>query len=290
MKVNNGDVKYKVNIVPLPILIVGGLTTKDRYARIYEITVDLVVSDPTLFIHGYRLGRDPVNLAIRKVKSSLQDYASRVEHDNLVSFNRPKDAWNDALCRDTGMKVTQMSQWNLRDDPKREELSAIQQEAQKNMFSMMINAEIQKLEDSFERERDSVKRLYERLEQEKQKGFEREEETRQNMHQLYNRLRSTAAQELTDILRERIRDTFERGKPIDEVAEESLKLLNAFHESLNRGSVVDSTLSNEHIASKNGSVLGEDTTFESDLKTDPSMFTPPNLKDLSGATQNEAGQ
>ncbi len=60
-----------------------------------------------------------------------------------------------------------------------------------------------------------------------------------------------AAEEVTAILQERIRDTFETGKQVDEVAEDSLKLLNAFHEGLQRGRVVDSTLSSGSNTSTN---------------------------------------
>lgn len=58
----------------------------------------------------------------------------------------------------------------------------------------------QKLGDKLERERDALKREYERREQRKQNEFEHEEEMLRHMHDLRYRLRETAAQELTDIL------------------------------------------------------------------------------------------
>src|SRR5438132_12605899 len=122
------------------------------------------------------------------------------------------------------MRVLQISHWSLRDDPKRKEIDAVVKEAERNKVSVTKKAEIQKLEERLERERDSD-----------QRAFEREQETMEHMHKLHLELRETAARELTDILRERIRYTFERGTPIDEVAEDSMRLLNAFHESLQRG-------------------------------------------------------
>ncbi len=113
------------------------------------------------------------------------------------------------------------------------------------------------------------------------------------MFDLHYQLRVAAAQELKEILRERIRDTFDRGKPIDDVAEESLKLLNAFHDSLRRGYVF-STLSNGSSTSANGTSSDantissdEDTTTEHEATTDP-LNVPPNMRDLSGTKQKEA--
>jgi len=276
MKVYNGDVIYWVSLVHQSIPVVGSLSTKDKYIRIYDFTIDLVVSDPVLFIRGYRLGKDPVNVAIESFKYGLQRYAAGIEHDKLSNF-RPSDAWNNSLRERTGMKLIKISQWNFRDDPKRAEVSALQQEAEKIKLSFTIKAEIQKLEDSHERERDR-----------QQREHEREEETQQHMHRLHMMLRDTAAEELTAILRERIRYTFETGKQIDEVAEDSLKLLNAFHEALQRGRVVDTTLSSGSSTSTNGAsseagaISGdEETAIERDPNTDPVIYTQSDVTDLS---------
>jgi hypothetical protein len=151
------------------------------------------------------------------------------------------------------------------------------------LASITTQAEVQKLKDKLERERDAERR-----------DFEREQETRQHMHQLHVRLRETAAVELTDILRERIRDTFERNGSIHEVAEDSMKLLNAFHESLHRGSVVDSTLMSGPTTSQkdtsfeidtNSSV--EETIIKRDITTG-SISIPSKIRDLSDMGQKEA--
>ena len=59
------------------------------------------------------------------------------------------------------------------------------------------------------------------------------------MHELHMTLREIAAEELKAILRDRIREAYDRDEEISEIAEESMKLLNAFHESLQRGAIVD---------------------------------------------------
>ncbi len=295
MRVNNGHIIYKVKIVRVPVPIVGSLITRDKYVRIYDITVDLVVSNPVLFVQGYQLGKDPIKLAIEKFKSSLQEeYASRTEHDKLVGFSRPRDVWNNDLHVDIGVMIMQISWHNLREDPKRDEAASIQREAENKKKSITTQDEIQKLEDTFERERDTLKREHERGEKRRQNEFEREEKMLRHVHDLHYRLRETAAQELTDILRERIRYTFERDGSINEVAEDSLKLLNAFHESLHKGSVVDSTLSNGSSANVKGTSpdadtisRDEDTTIEHEATTDP-LNVPPNMSDLSGTKQKEA--
>ena len=360
MKVDNGDVIYWVNIIPQPVPVVGSFTTLDNFVCIYDMILDLVVGDPVLFAQGYRLGKDPVHLAIESFKTAFLDYATKTEHDKLKVLRQPGPGWNNSLSADTGMRVAQISQWSLREDPQRLEIAKLQQDAEKDQLAIKIKAENQKLEDQFERTRNSEKRLHERFElarqrefereqqgelhsherrelekqkasereertrhrmyerrelekqkeferqeeekqlideirkQEKQEAFKREEMTRQHIFELHYQLRNAAAQELKEILRERIRDTFDRGRPIDDVAEESLKLLNAFHESLHRGSVIDSTLSSGSSTSGNGTSpdadtisSDEDTTIERDLNTDPSIFSPPNLKDLSRTEQKK---
>ncbi len=330
MRIDNGDVIYWVNIVPQPIPVVGSFTTLDNFVCIYDITLDLVVNDPVLFAQGYRLGKDPVHLAIESFKTAFLDYATKTEHDKLKVLRQPGPGWNNSLSADTGMRVAQISQWSLREDPQRLEIAKLQQDAEKDQLAIKIKTENQKLEDQFERTRDSEKRLHERFELARQREFEREERTRQRMYErrelekqreferqeaekqlideirkqekqeaskreeitrqhiyeLHYQLRNAAAQELKEILRERIRDTFDRGRPIDDVAEESLKLLNAFHESLHRG-YVDSTLARGQSSSTDDTSSGEDTNFERDLNTDPAIFSPPNLKDLSGTEQKK---
>lgn len=296
IKVSDGDTLFRVSLVTHTIPVVGNLTTKDRFIRPYDVAIDLVVCNPVLFVQGYRLGKDPVSLAIERFKSGFQKYASQTEHDKLYNFKQPRDTWNNSLCEYTGMKLIQISQWNLGDDPKREELSEIQQESEKNRLSITVKSEIQKLEDSFTRERDAKKSEHERHELSKQRAYEREEQTQQQMHDLHMMLRETAAKEFTDILRERIRETFEGGTEIEEVAEDSMKLLNAFHESLQKGSVVDSTLSSRPDVSLNGTSSytdtissDEDSTIEHDVKTAP-LNVPPNMSDLSDTGQNEADE
>ena len=83
MRVYNGDVIYKVNIVLQSVPVIGHLMSKDKYIRSYNLTIDLIVSNPLLFIQEYRLHKDPANMAIERFKSSLQDYASQAEHDKL---------------------------------------------------------------------------------------------------------------------------------------------------------------------------------------------------------------
>ena len=361
MKVNDGDIIYWVNILPHPVPIVGSFTTLDNFVRIYDVTLDLVVSDPVLFVQGYRLGKDPVKLAIEVFTSAFQKYAAKTEHDKLKILRPPDDTWNNSLSADTGMKIAQISQSTFRDDPVRLQMAAMQQDAGKDQLAISIKAENQRLEDNFQRIRDSNRRFHERRELEIQRKFEREEEERQHLHErrelevqrkfereeegrqhLYERrelerqsefereeeerqfkyevgkrerqrdfereedarqhmfdlhyqLRVAAAQELKEILRERIRDAYDRGKPIDGVAEESLKLLTAFHESLHRGYVF-STSSNGSSTSANGTSpdadtisSDEDTTTEHEATTDP-LNVPPNLSDLSGKKQKEAGK
>jgi hypothetical protein len=183
----------------------------------------------------------------------------------------------------------------------------MQQDAGKDQLAISIKAENQRLEDNFQRIRDSNRRFHERRELERQSEFERmeeerqlkyeigklerqseferEEKARQHMFDLHYQLRVAAAQELKEILRERIRDAYDRGRPIDDVAEESLKLLNAFHDSLRRGYVF-STFSNGQSGNTNDASPEEETPIRDDPMTYP-LNVPPDMSDLSGTKQKE---
>ncbi len=332
MKVADRDVIYWVRVTPQPIPLVGSFTTLDNFVGIYDMTLDVVVSDPMLFAKDYRLGKDPMNLAIESFKTEFLDYATKTERDKLKVLRQPGSVWNNSLSANTGVKIAQISQWSFRDDPVRLQMAAMHQDAEKDQLAMSIKAENQRLEDHFQRIRDSNKRFHERREleaqrkfereeeerqrlyerrelerqsefereeeerqfkyevgkRERQRDFEREEDARQHMFDLHYQLRVAAAQELKEILRERIRDTFDRGKPIGEVAEESLKLLTAFHESLYRGYVF-STFSNGQNSNTNGASPEEETPARDDPTTDP-INVPPDMSNLSGTKQKEAGK
>lgn len=218
MRVYNGDVIYKIDMRSHSIPIVGSFKTKDNYVPIYDIALDLVVNDPVLFAKGYSLGRDPVHLAIEHFKTAFLGYAAKTEHDKLNVLRPPEIAWNDGLSNDTGMMIHQISQWRLREDPKRLETAEIEQDAVKNTLLVMAKAETKKLE---------------------------------LMYQLHSQLSNTAAQELKAILQERIRDAFESGKPVGEVAEETLELLNALFKGIE-----DFTFSNGTSIAMNGASPG----------------------------------
>ena len=256
MRVYNGDVIYKIDIRPHSIPIVGSFKTKDNYVPIYDITLDLVVNDPVLFAKGYSLGKDPVHLAIKRFKTAFLDYAAKTDHDKLNVLRPPDIAWNDGLSNNTGMMIYRISQWRLREDPKRLETAEIEQDAAKNTLLVKTKAETKKLE---------------------------------LMYQLHSQLSNTAAQELKAILQERIRDAFESGKPVGEVAEETLELLNALFKGIE-----DFTFSNGTSASVNGTSpdadtisSDEDTTIEDGPTTDP-VKVPPDMSDLSSTKQKEA--
>lgn len=76
------------------------------------------------------------------------------------------------------------------------------------------------------------------------------------MYQLHYQLSTTAANELKTILQERIRDTFESGQPIDEVAKETMGLLNALYKGIENFSYSNGTFD-----LKNGSFTGGNGTM-----------------------------
>src|SRR5260221_7018228 len=114
MKVADRDVIYWVKVFPQPIPLVGSFITLDNFVGIYDMTFDLVVSDPVLFAKDYRQGKDPVHLAIERFKTPFLDYVTKAERDKLKILRQPDSVVcngiirNNSLSADTGMKIVQV--------------------------------------------------------------------------------------------------------------------------------------------------------------------------------------
>lgn len=221
-RVHNGDAVYQIDLRPRSIRVVDSFETKDNFVRVYDFTLVLKVSDPVKFAKGYSVGQDPVFLAIDAVQKALKKYGEEHEHDKLTILSEPAIDWNKELADDTGVLIQKITNWILHEDPKRLETAEIEQDAHK-----------ESLKEGFKRERDAL----------------------QHMYLLHYDLSNTAAKELKAILQERIRDSFESGQPISEVAKETMDLLNALHKGIK-----DFSYSNGTSGVKNGASSGTNHT------------------------------
>jgi hypothetical protein len=228
-KVYKGDTIYKIDMHPHSISTVDSFKTKDNFVRVYDFTLVLQVTNPVIFAKGYSAGQDPVFLVIDEIQKALLKYGEEHEHDKLSKLEQPALDWNNILAEATGVRVQKITKWILHEDKKRLETAEIEQETEKEKLRLQREAETKMIQERSGRERDALQHLY----------------------QLHNQLSTTAANELKTILQERIRDTFESGQPIDDVAKETMSLLNALYEGIRNFSY-----SNGAFHAKNGASSG----------------------------------
>lgn len=271
-KVKNGNIIYWVSSANYPVSIGGQCTTKDHYIRIYEMTLDLMVVNPVLFAQGYRLGKDPLKMAVEAARSEFLDYVTQTKHDFLQDW-LPDSKFNERLAKETGMKVT-ISRQAIRVDPKHVQPVAPGLEADINDLEM-LREDIQKFKEELKTIRDEQETI--RLEDDKMyrrqdrqieiernreisrqkhistlENLKRKEEEAEHIHQLHSQLLETAAQELAYILKARIQDIYESNRPIDEVVKVSDDFMKALHESLLKVIKEDETHSSGSSANTNG--------------------------------------
>jgi len=146
IKVRNGDVIYRVKLLPQTYSIAGTLTTRDNYVRIYEIALELQVNDSYSLVQHYLKQMDPVNLAVTRFKTVFQQHTAQLEHDKVRNPVLLLDRWNNFFS-DLGIKITQIYKFTLRDDPKRSEELAIHQDTKVKGISIRAQADLRLLED-----------------------------------------------------------------------------------------------------------------------------------------------
>ena len=236
IRVHNGDAVYQIDLRPRSIRVVDSFKTKDNFVRVYDFTLVLKVSDPMKFAKGYSVGQDPIFLTIDAVQKALKKFGEEHEHDKLTILSEPALDWNKELAADTGVMIQKITNWILHEDPKRLETAEIKQDAEK-----------ESLKENFKRERDAL----------------------QHMYLLHYDLSNTAAKELKAILQERIRDSFESGQPISDVATETMDLLNALYKGIKDFSFSNGTsgASNGAYSGANGSSMGSQGTSSDGSET-----------------------
>jgi hypothetical protein len=287
MRVYNGEAIYKINMRPQPIPWTGSFKTKDNFVRIYNFTLILKVSNPVIFAKGYSAGQDPVFLTIDEIHKALVKFGEEHEHDQLSKLKETDLEWNRGLADNTGIMVDAITKWILHEDMKRLETAEIEQETVKEKLRIQRETETDLIRERAEGEREAL----------------------QHMYFLHRQLSNTAAIELRAILQERIRDAFESGQPIDQVAKETLDLLNALYKGIENFSYSNGAFDAQNGASSgvngnstgtqggssktNGNVRGtsfeKNTSVEGDTMKDPAINIMPAINELMKKEPEDSG-
>lgn len=227
IKVYNGDIIYRVTMLPQPDTIVGTLSTKDKYKRIYELPIQLIVSNSHKFVEEYQIANGPADVAIRTFKSWFEKHAQNFNHDQIIGLQLPTDNWNETLSLYYGIRIVQDAKPTFREDPARTELLATRFELQNRLASLEKEAKLREFEFEMKCIEESQQNEYQREELAKKNTFDRQEETKKHIYSLRKKFRDAAANELISILKECIREGYERDKPMEEISSEYISLMDA---------------------------------------------------------------
>jgi hypothetical protein len=242
VKVRSGDRIYRVSVSPKTYPIVGTILTKDRYQRIYEMSIEWQISNPLQIVYMYQRGEDPTGKAIAHFKASFQRYASCFDHNKLDAVQFPFNQWAKSL-RDQYGVIAFCSQPVFRFDNKKTQEDKVHQDAKLRKFVIEAESDVKILEEESKRDQERQQRQFERDEKSKQNDFLREEKLKAQLNEARIKLLVQSVNDLVLINRERLKDAVDCNGSFKAVLEDSLKLLNAFNQPpQEEGVVVDASL------------------------------------------------
>lgn len=222
VKVRKDDVIIRVYFESRIHSLTGTLSTKDRYKRIYEIPLEVTVSNLAYFATNYFQKKDPAKQAIDTFKARFEQYVTGVEYTRVQSLVIPFAQWNTAW-ETTGIQLKQSGKTMFRADPQYSdpdvEAAKLQEQIRKQQATLELEKTIQILQDKIEQERKEI-----------QKDFERREKTKEQIYTICYNLRQVAAEEITAVLKERIHEGFENGHTSSKISDEYFALLGLFED------------------------------------------------------------
>ena len=268
VKARKGDIIYHVSPTPQPFNFSGFIVTKDGYRRMYEIRLQMFVSDPKRCVECYLESKDPAALAIDQFKRSFEHYYTRFGYDEINRLRiSPDEKLNEQLSSLCGIIVVHAN-WSTQADYQREkeleiqyktelrkkelvaEIEAtafeIRKRAELKKTELSINADVKEREEEIKRRRDRLQKDLDRDEKRKQNDFVREEKIKSQLNEARLKLLATTVNDLAAINSERLRDAFDSNGLVRAVLEDSLKLIAVFTEPIRESKeVIDSPLLNE---------------------------------------------
>jgi hypothetical protein len=230
VRVRRDDCIYRIAVRSQRSLLVGTILTRDRYQCLYEVDVAWRVSNPLQCAYMYHQGEHPERDAQARLKTTLQKHASGIEHDQLGTHQFPFEQWTMSLSELYGLTAV-CSRPLFRFDDRKTQEEKIAQATRLREYTLDEESRVTRLEEEMEREKDRRQRQFDRDEKRKQSEFVREEKLRYHLNEARITLLNQSVAELVQINKERLRDAADYNGSFKTVLEDSLRLLQAFHQS-----------------------------------------------------------
>lgn len=215
VKVREGDVIVSVYHGSRYYNLTGTVTTKDKYRRLYEISLSLEVHHPMPVARAYYQEKDPVGNAISKVKSWFENAAQSYNHDQLPNWPPLFDKWNNWLDPH-GIAIQPEGWTKFHEDPYYSESARLKQEKETKRIQEEVKFEQEKTMKKYEFEKKAIER-----------DFVRKEEVKDQIHKICSALLQVAADEMKDTFQERVREGFEKGHLTSQIWDELYTVLYA---------------------------------------------------------------
>lgn len=144
--VRSSDRIYRVSVSPKAYSLAGTILTKDRYQRIYEVSIEWQISNPLQFVYMYQRGENPIGKAIAHFKASFQRYASCFDHNQLDTVQFPFNQWAKSLREQYGI-IAFCSKPVFRFDDKKAQEDKVHQDAKFRNFVIKTESDVEVLEE-----------------------------------------------------------------------------------------------------------------------------------------------
>ncbi len=213
--VREGDVIVSVYRGSRLYDLTGTVSTKDKYQRLYDISLSLEVHHPIPAAKEYYQEKDPAGKAITQVKSWFEEAVQSYNHDQFPNLPPLFDKWNNWL-KPLGIAIQPEGKTRFSEDPYYSELARIE-----------LEKEIKRMQEEIKYEQEKLLKVYENKKKEIERDFARREEVKDQIHKICSELLQVAADEIKDTLRERVHEGFEKGYLTSQIWDELYTVLYA---------------------------------------------------------------
>nr|BBH86385.1 hypothetical protein KTC_11360 [Thermosporothrix sp. COM3] len=260
INVKRGDTIFFLYAHPQQYTLTSTFRTREKYRYSYELFLNIQITNPLRLIDLYIKKCDPVRLAIDMFKGKLSQFTSRLSQEELPTLQQalPFQEWNDTILQATGSICSPVSPIHVQADRDYAELAVFERNKRIQLQELEVRYELEAREKALQLQQEAMQREHQRQEEARKNEFQRQERTKEHINEICRDLRNTAVQILKEILQERLRESFDRGRSISEIGNEYLSLFEMFDSSFHieleqgmyEGHIEDTHTLNSHLHSQ----------------------------------------
>lgn len=237
VRVRKGDEIYRVALYAARFPVVGTLLTRDHYQCRYRVDVVWRVSNPLQCVSLYHRDENPEREAMRFIKRTCEGRARGIDRNQFGAAQFPFEECARSLSDRYGLTAVCSPPAFYFDKTREDEIS---QAARLRRVAIEEEGGVKRVEDGIKRAQEQRQSQFVRDEKQKQQEFVREEKLKYRINEARITLLDQSVEELVNINKERLRDAADCNASFKSILEDSLRLLQAFHQTpLKETEIVD---------------------------------------------------